>query len=107
LRTDRRKGAVDMMANSKNYLWSLLPLIPLFVIFLLSFLIGDASAQQQQAPQQYIIRRVEIWSLFYRGMVAAFVVGAVVQGSIIYVAWRFRESNKKNRPPPYMEDAHR
>jgi heme/copper-type cytochrome/quinol oxidase subunit 2 len=40
-------------------------------------------------------------------MVAAFVVGAVVQGSIIYVAWRFRESNKKNRPPPYMEDAHR
>jgi len=95
-----------MIANSKNYLWSLLPLIPLFATFFLSFLIGDAFAQQQ-APQQYIIRRVEIWSLFYRGMVAAFVVGAVVQGSIIYVAWRFRESNKKNRPPPYMEDAHR
>ena len=104
--TYRRKGAIDMIANSKNYLWSLLPLIPIFAAFFLSFLIGDAFAQQQ-APQHYIIRRVEIWSLFYRGMVAAFVVGAVVQGSIIYVAWRFRESNKKNRPPPYMEDAHR
>jgi heme/copper-type cytochrome/quinol oxidase subunit 2 len=104
--TDRRKGAIDMIANSKNYLWSLLPLLPLFATFFLSFLIADVFAQQQ-APQQYIIRRVEIWSLFYRGMVAAFVVGAVVQGSIIYVAWRFRESNKKNRPPPYMEDAHR
>ena len=95
-----------MTINLKMYLWSLLPIIPVFATFFLSLLIGDAFAQQQ-APQQYIIRRVEIWSLFYRGMVAAFVVGAVVQGSIIYVAWRFRESNKKNRPPSYMEDAHR
>jgi len=35
--------------------------------------------------------------LFYRLMVAAFVVGAVVQGAIVYVCWRFRESHKKNR----------
>jgi heme/copper-type cytochrome/quinol oxidase subunit 2 len=45
--------------------------------------------------------------LFYRGMVAAFVVGAVVQGSIIYVGWRFREGNKKNQPTQPMEGAHR
>ena len=30
-------------------------------------------------------------------MVAAFVVGAVVQGAIVYVCWRFRESHKQNR----------
>mgnify|MGYP003350412291 CR=1 FL=1 len=30
-------------------------------------------------------------------MVVAFVVGAVVMGSIAYVVWRFRESNPKNR----------
>jgi hypothetical protein len=28
-------------------------------------------------------------------MIAAFVVGAVVQGVIIYISWRFRESNKR------------
>ena len=95
-----------MSSDSKYWLWMIILGIPIFVIALLSLFIGDAFAQQQ-ASQQYIIRRVEIWALFYRGMVAAFVVGAVVQGSIVYVAWRFRESNKKNRPPQYMEDAHR
>ena len=42
-----------------------------------------------------VLRRVEIWSLFYRLMVAAFMVGAVVQGIFIYITWRFRESNKR------------
>jgi heme/copper-type cytochrome/quinol oxidase subunit 2 len=64
-------------------------------ISFLTILINQASAQE---AQQVINRRVEIWALFYRGMIAAFVVGAVVQGSIIYVCWRFRESNKKNIP---------
>ena len=44
-----------------------------------------------------VLRRVEIWSLFYRLMVAAFMVGAAVQGIFIYVTWRFRESNKRYR----------
>jgi heme/copper-type cytochrome/quinol oxidase subunit 2 len=96
----------NVSSNSKYWLWMIIPVIPIFAITLLGLFIGDAFAQQQPG-QQYIIRRVEIWALFYRGMVAAFVVGAVVQGSIVYVAWRFRESNKKNRPPQYMEDAHR
>jgi heme/copper-type cytochrome/quinol oxidase subunit 2 len=71
------------------------------VIAVLSFVIVPAFAQESSSSQaqQYLNRRVEIWGLFYRGMVAAFVVGAVVQGSIIYVAWRFREGHKKNRIP--------
>jgi heme/copper-type cytochrome/quinol oxidase subunit 2 len=70
------------------------------VIAVLSFVIVPAFAQESSSQaQQYLNRRVEIWALFYRGMVAAFVVGAVVQGSIIYVAWRFREGHKKNRIP--------
>lgn len=42
-----------------------------------------------------IIRRAEIWGLFYRMMVAAFIVGAVVQGLMVYISWRYRESNKQ------------
>src|SRR5919199_764824 len=74
---------------------------PLVAIFVLSFIIVPVFAQQSSSSQaeQYLNRRVEIWALFYRGMIAAFVVGAVVQGSIIYVAWRFREGNKKNFVP--------
>ena len=41
--------------------------------------------------------RVEIWALFYRLMVVAFVIGAVVMGTMTYVIWRFRESHPKNR----------
>src|SRR5919202_2381347 len=77
-------------------------IFPLVGIFILSFIIVPAFAQESSSSsqaQQYLNRRVEIWGLFYRGMVAAFVVGAVVQGSIIYVAWRFREGHKKNRIP--------
>ena len=44
-----------------------------------------------------VIRRVEIWGLFYRMMVAAFIVGAVVQGLNVYISWRFRESHPRFR----------
>jgi heme/copper-type cytochrome/quinol oxidase subunit 2 len=42
-----------------------------------------------------VIRRVEIWGLFYRMMVAAFVVGAIVQGLNVWICWRFRESHPR------------
>ncbi len=42
-----------------------------------------------------VLRRVEIWALFYRLMIAAFMVGAAVHGFFIYISWRFRESNKR------------
>ncbi len=79
--------------SPKSNLWLILLLFsPLVVIVLSSF--DNVFAQESE---EFVIRRVEIWALFYRLMVAAFVVGAVVQGSIVYVCWRFRESHKKNR----------
>ena len=79
--------------SPKSNLWLILLLFsPLVVIVLSSF--ENVFAQESE---QFVIRRVEIWALFYRLMVAAFVVGAVVQGAIVYVCWRFRESHKKNR----------
>ncbi len=45
--------------------------------------------------EEPVIRRVEIWALFYRLMIAAFIVGAVVQGLFTYICWRFRESHKR------------
>jgi hypothetical protein len=64
-------------------------------------------ATEGSASEEAVFRRVEIWGLFYRLMVVAFVVGAVVQGTIIYITWRFRESNKKNQPREPWEGTHR
>jgi heme/copper-type cytochrome/quinol oxidase subunit 2 len=79
--------------SPRSNIWLLLLLFsPLVMLALSSF--DNVFAQE---PEEYVIRRVEIWALFYRLMVAAFVVGAVVQGAIVYVCWRFRESHKRNR----------
>ncbi|HXV45483.1 MAG TPA: heme transporter CcmC [Nitrososphaera sp.] len=72
-------------------------MILLLIPVVATFLLGIQSAFAQESTEGYILHRVEIWSLFYRLMVVAFVVGAVVMGSIAYVVWRFRESNPKNR----------
>jgi hypothetical protein len=71
---------------------------------------GQGQGQDTAAgtpPEELVIRRVEIWGLFYRLMIVAFVVGAVVQGTIIYISWRFRESNKKNWPRESLEGTRR
>ena len=79
--------------SPKSNIWLLFLLLsPLVIVVLSSF--DTVFAQESE---EYVVRRVEIWALFYRLMVAAFVVGAVVQGSIVYVIWRFRESHKKNK----------
>lgn len=79
--------------SPRSNIWLLLLLFsPVVLLVLSSF--DNVFAQE---AQDLIIRRVEIWALFYRLMVAAFVVGAVVQGAIVYVCWRFRESHKQNR----------
>jgi heme/copper-type cytochrome/quinol oxidase subunit 2 len=93
-----------VVSKSNFNIWLMVLIISPLVVLLLSLTVGHAFAQQSSTS--YLDRRVEIWALFYRGMVAAFVVGALVQGSIIYVAWRFRESNKKNKPPTSVEGAH-
>lgn len=54
-------------------------------------------------PGEYLDRRVEIWNLFFRMMTVAFVVGAVVSGTLIWLIFRFRESNPKAKPTSYEE----
>lgn len=70
-------------------------LIP--AVIALSVLAEISSAFAQESPGQYIINRVEIWGLFYRLMVIAFTIGAVLMGVLAYVIFRFRESNPKNK----------
>jgi heme/copper-type cytochrome/quinol oxidase subunit 2 len=72
------------------------------IIFIVGSLaaIGISSILQIVYAQQTgetVFRRVEIWHLFYRGMVVAFMVGAAVMGVWIYVSYRFRESHKRFR----------
>jgi heme/copper-type cytochrome/quinol oxidase subunit 2 len=86
------------MASAKFAL-SLIP-VTLAVSFLL---IQAASVFAQDAP---FINRVEVWGLFYRLMVIAFTVGAVLMGILAYVVFRFRESNPKNVPRDQMERHH-
>jgi heme/copper-type cytochrome/quinol oxidase subunit 2 len=83
--------------------WLLLTIASLVTISLLSL---AEYALAQESAEDYVIRRVEIWGVFYRLMIIAFVVGAVVQGTIVYIIWRYRESNKKNQPKEPMERAH-
>ncbi len=52
-------------------------------------------------PGEYLDRRVLIWNLFFRMMTVAFVVGAVVSGTMIWLCWRFRESHPKATPTAY------
>ncbi len=52
-------------------------------------------------PGEYIDRRVLIWNLFFRMMVVAFTVGAVVSGTMIWLVWRFRESHPKAKLTEY------
>jgi heme/copper-type cytochrome/quinol oxidase subunit 2 len=52
-------------------------------------------------PGEYLDRRVLIWNLFFKMMTVAFVVGAVVSGTMIWQCWRFRESHPKAKTTPY------
>lgn len=74
------------------------PLVLGLVLIVTLTLLGIQSTSFAQEPtERYLIARVEIWALFYRLMVIAFVIGAVVMGTITFVVWRFRESHPKNR----------
>ena len=55
-------------------------------------------------PGEYVDRRVLIWNLFFRMMTVAFTIGAVVSGTIIWLVWRFRESNPKAVPTEYEKE---
>ena len=109
------------LTNAKNWLLIVIftPMLSVsFTSFIfdagqqMAFAQGTPGQQGQGAPggsspEDVVVRRVEIWGVFYRLMIIAFAVGAVVQGTIIYVCWRFRESNKKNKPRESLEGMHR
>ena len=73
------------------------PIVLLMIPVMAAILFGMNAAFAQESAGKYISARIEIWALFYRLMVVAFVIGAVVMGTITYVVWRFRESHPKNR----------
>ena len=54
-----------------------------------------------EEPGEYLDRRVAIWNLFFRMMTVAFTIGAVVSGTLIWLVFRFRESNPKAKPTKY------
>ena len=86
-RIKRRSLGAGLMVSFR--LLSLI-LVPLFVVSLIPIL-DSAFAQEEQI----VNRRVEIWALFYRLMTAAFIVGAIVQGVMLFVVVRFREKKPK------------
>lgn len=91
-----KKGVMKLQSNY----WILLAFLPLFMILYVSYFeqaFGQESSVSDPTADSYVIRQVEVWGLFYRMMVAAFIVGAIVQGTILYVCWRYRESHKRNR----------
>jgi uncharacterized protein (DUF2062 family) len=122
-RTNKKRGVMCLgikLTNANKWLLIIIftPIVSVsftsFVFNLGQTAFAQESAEQQgqestggSPPEELIIRRVEIWGVFYRLMVVAFVVGAVVQGTIIYVCWRFRESNKKNMPREQLGGMHR
>jgi hypothetical protein len=122
-RTNKKRGVMCLgikLTNANKWLLIIIftPIVSVsftsFVFNLGQMAFAQESAEQQgqestggSPPEEPIIRRVEIWGVFYKLMVVAFVVGAVVQGSIIYVCWRFRESNKKNKPREQLGGMHR
>ncbi len=73
------------------------PILILVTVTALTLLAVDSAAFGQETTERFFSARIEIWSLFYRLMVIAFVIGAVVMGTLTYVVWRFRESHPKNR----------
>jgi heme/copper-type cytochrome/quinol oxidase subunit 2 len=80
--------------------WILLAFLPLFTILYVIYFeqaFGQESSVSDPTADSYVLRNVEVWGLFYRMMVAAFIVGAIVQGTIFYVCWRYRESHKRNK----------
>lgn len=65
--------------------------------------IAHAQLAQQTSEKQYLNLRAEVWNEFFRMTTAAFTVGAIVSGTMIWLVWRFRESNPKNKVPTKWE----
>ena len=66
-----------------------LVLVPLLFTALIP-IIDPAYGQESE----FLNRSVFAWSLFYQLMTAVFIVGALVQGTIVFIIIRFREKAK-------------
>ncbi len=79
--------------------------IGLLVVFTIIFIIPtlNYAFAAGDEPGEYLDRRVVIWNLFFRMMVVAFTIGAVVAGTMVWLVWRFRESNPNVKPTKYEE----
>lgn len=80
---------------------SVIALIALALVPQMHF--AHAQLGQKVGEKQYINLRAEVWNEFFRMTTAAFVVGAIVSGTMIWLVWRFRESNPKNKAPTRWE----
>ena len=79
-------------------------ILHLSIIMATLFIIPTVSlAFAAESAGEYIDRKAEIWNLFFRLMVVAFVVGGVIAGTMVWQVWRFRESNPKAKPTPYED----
>ncbi len=76
-------------------------LLLVFTILVIIPTLDNVFAQDE--PGEYLDRRAEIWNLFFRMMVVAFTIGAVVSGTLIWLIIRFRESNPKAKPTKYED----
>ena len=74
---------------------SLVCLVALVIVPQIHF--ANAAIGEQVSEKQYVNIRAEVWNLFFRMTTAAFTVGAVVSGTMIWLCWRFRESHPKNK----------
>lgn len=85
----------------KNIRYVAISLVLLFILPTIAIAFGEET-------KEYVNRRAEIWNLFFRMTTAAFVVGAVVSGTLVWLIWRFRESHPKNKTPTKWEtgDSH-
>jgi heme/copper-type cytochrome/quinol oxidase subunit 2 len=82
--------------------------VSLFALIAISFVpqmihFAHAQSSQGQSEKQYINLRAEVWNEFFRMTTAAFTVGAVVSGTMIWLVWRFRESHPMNKTPTRWE----
>lgn len=80
---------------------SVITLVALALIPQINF--AHAQLAQQSSVKQYTNVRAEVWNEFFRMTTAAFTVGAIVSGTMIWLVWRFRESNPKNKAPTKWE----
>ncbi len=63
-------------------------------VIAMAMLASNVYAQQEQ---QVVDRSALAWGLFYKMMTAAFIVGAVVQGTLVYIVFKFKEKKVKSK----------